>query len=104
MPRIPLSFPAYGRGATADTSLHALTGRQQGTSNMGKASASTGFFQRLLTRPVPAIETDAADYGTCFGLELSLAPAAEESAPSPAAGPAPSGWIHRLARRDRTGS
>lgn len=71
---------------------------------MGKASASTGFFQRLLARPVPTIETDAADYGTCFGLELSLTPAPEEGTPSLAAGAEPSGWIHRLARRDRSGA
>ncbi len=70
---------------------------------MGKGSGSTGFFQRLLARPVPAIEDDAADFGTCFGLELSLAPAREEPAPAPAADKANAGWIHRLARRDRHG-
>ena len=31
------------------------------------------MFQRVLPRPAPA-EIDAADLGTCFGLECSLAP------------------------------
>ncbi|MFY9512751.1 MAG: hypothetical protein WAQ05_17425 [Rubrivivax sp.] len=66
---------------------------------MNKASRTPGLFQRLVSRPAPA-EFDAADMGTCFGLEISLeqpdlpplAPAAPRRAP---------GWMQRLASRGK---
>ncbi len=67
---------------------------------MGKAAGSPGFFQRLLARPAPAVEDDAADFGTCFGLELSLAPVQDPPAPVPERGEPGAGWIRRLSRRD----
>lgn len=67
---------------------------------MSKASTPPGLFQRLLTRPTPMLQ-DPADYGTCFGLDLSLDQASAGPAPTaPADRPAP-GWMQRLSRRAR---
>jgi len=53
------------------------------------------MFQRILARPT-AVEADAADLGTCFGLECSLA----HAEPEPAAEVAPPSrrprWFRRL--------
>ena len=38
---------------------------------MSETQRRTGLFNRLWSRPEPTAD-DAADYGTCFGLELSL--------------------------------
>jgi hypothetical protein len=63
---------------------------------MHKTSHSPGLFRRLVRRPVP-LEPDAADMGTCFGLELSFdAPAA--STPPAAASRLPA-WMPRLGLR-----
>ena len=71
---------------------------------MSKATGSTGFFQRMLARPVPVIDADAADFGTCYGLEMSLAPLEEPPTPMPASAPGAGGWMRRLAQRTRAGS
>ena len=69
---------------------------------MSKASSTPGLFQRLLARPAPAMEQDAADYGTCIGLEFSLDQAeAAPLLPTPAPSRAP-GWMRRLAARGRS--
>jgi hypothetical protein len=70
---------------------------------MVKATGSTGFFQRMLARPVPVVDADAADFGTCYGLELSLAPLEEAPLPLPSAAPGAGGWMRRFALRTRVG-
>jgi hypothetical protein len=65
---------------------------------MSHAIKSPGLFRRWLARPA-ADHQDAADLGTCIGLELSL-----EQPPEPPGTP-PSlpglGWIQRLKARSR---
>lgn len=59
-----------------------------------------GLFARLRSRPAPAA-FDAADMGTCFGLEVSLDQPDEVpvmAAPTPVRRP---GWIQRLGRRGK---
>ena len=65
---------------------------------MSKAITPHRWFQGWRASP-PAAEVDAADYGTAFGLDLSLSPIEHE--PPPAAlllGRQP-GWVRRLALR-----
>ncbi len=68
---------------------------------MSKPARTNGLLQRWLARPEPAVD-DAADFGTCYGLDLSLAP---PPAPAPAAkAPRSSGgWARRLLLRGRVG-
>lgn len=69
---------------------------------MHKTSHASGLFRRLVRRPVP-LEPDAADMGTCFGLELSFdAPAAVPAVPA-AASRLPA-WVPRLGVRARGAS
>jgi hypothetical protein len=56
------------------------------------------MFQRMLSRPAPA-EPDAADLGTCFGLELSLDPGYADPADTPRS-PLPE-WVQRLGTRGK---
>jgi len=66
---------------------------------MSPASRAPGLFQRLLARPAPTFD-DAADLGTCFGLEVSLDQ--QDEAPQPAAEPPRSAsWVRRLTSRGR---
>lgn len=51
-----------------------------------------------VVEPAP-VQDDPADMGTAFGLDLSMAPAAESPAETPAADEP--GWMQRLARRKR---
>ncbi len=64
---------------------------------MHKTSDSPGLFRRLVRRPVP-LEPDAADMGTCFGLELSFDAPATVPAPPAAASRLPA-WLPRLGVR-----
>jgi hypothetical protein len=70
---------------------------------MSKASRNPGLFQRLLARPAPVFEDDAADLGTAFGMEVCLgradAAAAALAAPAPRTSP---GWVRRLTTRARS--
>jgi hypothetical protein len=65
---------------------------------MSHVSKSPGLFKRWLARPVE-IDQDAADLGTCIGLEISLDQPPE---PLEALPGAPGlGWIQRLKARSR---
>ena len=66
---------------------------------MRKASRSPGLFQRLMARPAP-LDHDAADMGTCFGLEMSLDQPDAVPGPALARSRAP-GWVQRLAGRGK---
>jgi hypothetical protein len=66
---------------------------------MSKPARSPGLIQRWLARPAPTAD-DAADYGTCYGLDLSLA-AQPAPAPPPEAPRARAGWARRLRLRGR---
>ena len=59
-----------------------------------------GLFQRLLTRPAPQ-EYDAADMGTCFGLEMSLDQPDVAVLPPQATPGRARGWVQRLAGRGK---
>lgn len=65
---------------------------------MSEETDERGLFRRLLSRRTAAPMPDAADLGTCIGLEFSLdQPAAPtRAAPSPAVS---TGWVRRLASR-----
>ena len=65
---------------------------------MSHASKSPGLFRRWLARPVEH-DLDAADLGTCIGLELSLDQPPEPSETPP--GVPGQGWIQRLKARSR---
>jgi len=67
---------------------------------MGKSNTTSGLFQRLLARPAPAL-LDAADYGTAFGLEISLDQPDEDPVPAaPTPWRAPT-WVQRLTSRGK---
>ena len=66
---------------------------------MSKAITPHRWFPGWRASP-PAAEVDAADFGTAFGLDLSLSPIEHE--PPPPAAPPPGrqpGWMRRLAVR-----
>ena len=67
---------------------------------MSKAVTPHRWFPGWRASP-PAADLDAADYGTAFGLDMSLGPL-EHQAP-PAAMPAgrQPGWVRRLAARGK---
>jgi len=65
---------------------------------MSHASKSPGLFKRWLARPVQD-DPDAADLGTCIGLEVSLDQPPEPLQPPPGQ-PGPS-WMQRLKARSR---
>jgi hypothetical protein len=61
---------------------------------MNRSDSSPSLFTRWLGRRVPSAD-DAADYGTAFGLELSMEeglPQAPEGPASPQAAPS-RGWL-----------
>ena len=65
---------------------------------MTKAITPHRWFPGWRASP-PAAEVDAADYGTAFGLDLSLSPIEFEQSPAaPPPGRQP-GWMWRLAVR-----
>lgn len=66
---------------------------------MDKPTRSSGLFQRWRARPEPAV-ADAADFGTCFGLDLSLTPTPLPAPPAAALRPR-TGWAQRLRLRTR---
>ena len=57
------------------------------------------WFHSWRATPRPAPDTDPADLGTAFGLDLSLSEAAQ--LPAAAAERRP-GWVQRLAERRRS--
>lgn len=63
---------------------------------------TAGLWQRLRSRPAAAAP-DAADLGTCFGLEISLGPAADALPAAPARRLRAPGWVQRLTSRPRLG-
>ena len=65
---------------------------------MSHASKSPSLFRRWLARPVQD-EQDAADLGTCIGLEVSLDQPPEP--PETPSGPKGQGWMQRLRTRSR---
>jgi hypothetical protein len=68
---------------------------------MAKSSRSGSLFQRWLPSPAAA-GADAADLGTCFGLEISLAAAENEARAADAPAPRRAArWIRRLTPRTR---
>lgn len=65
---------------------------------MSKPNRTNGLIPRWFARAEPSAD-DAADYGTCMGLDLSLAPP-----PAPPAADAArprQGWTRRLRLRAR---
>ena len=57
------------------------------------------WFHSWRSAPRPAPDSDPADLGTAFGLDLSMS----EGAPlPPASGEARPGWVQRLAERRRS--
>lgn len=66
--------------------------------------SSASFLDRLMTANMARSAQDPADYGTAFGLELSMeggiphAVDAPASAATPPSAPAPSGWLARWRR------
>jgi hypothetical protein len=68
---------------------------------MNNADPSPRWYAPWRRVEQPEATTDPADFGTAFGLDLSMAPAdaprpADDSAPEP-------GWIQRLSGRQRAG-
>ena len=67
---------------------------------MKKATRSTPrWFSTWRARPVATPDIDAADYGTAFGLDLSIP---SSDAPARTVAPAPQGWRARWSSRRRT--
>lgn len=65
---------------------------------MTKAVTPNRWFLAWRARP-PAADMDAADFGTAFGLELSMLPIEHDAPPvAKAVGRRP-GWVRRLAAR-----
>lgn len=67
---------------------------------MNKPASPRRWFQGWRPAPRPA-EDDPADYGTAFGLDLSL-PAESPVAVTPAA--KRPGWVQRMAERRKSGA
>ena len=65
---------------------------------MSKPNRTGGLIQRWFARPEPSSD-DAADYGTCMGLDLSLAP--PPAPPAVLAERPRTGWTRRLRLRAR---
>jgi hypothetical protein len=68
---------------------------------MANADSATRLFRRVRARPAPS-QPDFADFGTAFGLELSMQPAAEAAADANLASVRGDGWWRRLAARRNT--
>lgn len=66
---------------------------------MNKPAHTHRWFSGWRSAPRPA-EEDPADYGTAFGLDLSLPEVHTETAP-PAVPKAETGWVRRLSLRRR---
>lgn len=66
---------------------------------MNKPAHTHRWFSGWRSAPRPA-EEDPADYGTAFGLDLSLHDLRAEPAP-PVVAKAQAGWVRRLAARRR---
>lgn len=66
---------------------------------MENGERARGLFQRMLGRSAPA-DDDAADYGTCIGLEYALDQ--RDAAPTAADAEPRRGWLQRLSGGART--
>ena len=64
-----------------------------------KAAKPRSWFHSWRSTPRPAPDTDPADLGTAFGLDLSMS---EDSQLPPIASEARLGWVRRLAERRRS--
>jgi len=64
------------------------------------AAKPQSWFHSWRSTPRPAPDTDPADLGTAFGLDLSMS----EAPLPPAATEARPGWVQRLADRRRSAS
>ncbi len=65
------------------------------------AAKTQSWFHSWRSNSRPAPDTDPADLGTAFGLDLSMS---ELPITPPAAGEARPGWVQRLASRRRSAS
>ncbi len=65
---------------------------------MNKPAHPHRWFSAWRASARPAADEDPADYGTAFGLELSL-PDPHAEAPTPAVVRRPPGWVQRLTAR-----
>ncbi len=68
---------------------------------MDKPTRHHGLLQRWLGRPAAPSVADAADLGTCFGLDLSLTPTPLPAPPAAALQPS-TGWTRLLRWRAPT--
>jgi hypothetical protein len=65
---------------------------------MANAVTATRRFRRSRVRPAPS-QPDFADFGTAFGLELSLQPAPDDVPSAPQTRVRGAGWWRTLAAR-----
>lgn len=68
---------------------------------MGNTAKRGGFFSRKTERPEREHD-DAADLGTCIGLDASLDTLPWQPEPEPQPAPARAGWRRLLARNRST--
>jgi len=78
------------------TRLHTL---RMGATMSSNAANAQRWFKSWRSTPRPAPDTDPADLGTAFGLDLSMS---EVSTAPPATGELPADWALRLAERRRS--
>jgi hypothetical protein len=103
--------PALHLGAWAGLEtpkLHSAQHARQPAHNtkaneMANPNTATRLFRRVRTRQVLPAQPDFADFGTAFGLDMAMQPAASEAV-APAQLPVrDGGWWRRLAARRNTG-
>ncbi len=70
---------------------------------MDKTTAPHRWFSGWRA-PAPAVDSDPADMGTAFGLDLSLHEMHQKTTPPGAAVPRQAGWMQRLTERNKTRS
>jgi hypothetical protein len=96
--RVP-HFGLQHQPLASDTECH-----KHSWSDMMNLASGWSWLASLATRRAPRqVEPEAADYGTAFGLDMSLSPHDSEfDALSPGAtAPAPLQWMSRITHRGR---
>jgi hypothetical protein len=83
------------------TLRHQSSARKPKVNEMANANSATRLFRRVRARPAPS-QPDFADFGTAFGLDLSMEPAGEAVADERLASVRGDGWWRRLAARRNT--